>query len=116
MIVNSSQTIIPGGSRMLMIASFPDGAGFGNYTYQWKDNGVTVSTSQSFNLSMVPGKNGIEVESTGSNGTAYANVTLYNGEQGLSIFGLDEMFSLSILAISIILAVAGTVVYVLKKR
>ena len=116
MIVNSSQTTVPGGSRMLMIASFPDGVGFGNYTYLWKDNGVTLSASQSFNLPMVPGKNEIEVESTGSNGTAYANVTLYNGEPGLSIFGLDEMFSLSILAISVILAVTGIVVYVLKKR
>ena len=115
-IVNSSQTITSGGARMLMIASFPDGVGFGNYTYRWTDNGVVVSTSQSFNLSMFPGNNNIEVESTGSNGTAYANMTLFNGEPGLSVFGLNEMFSVSILAVPIILAVAGIVVYALKRR
>ena len=58
------------GSAVTLIASFPDGVGYGNYTYSWYVNGLQVSSDQSFVFHPATGENNITVVSTGSNGNA----------------------------------------------
>lgn len=65
------------GAKIYLIASFPDGVGFGNYTYSWYDNGKLISHQQNFTYVPFSGQNNIEMKSTGTNGTAYKNYTLY---------------------------------------
>lgn len=74
---------VPDGSRILLIASFPDGIGAGNYSYRWYDNGNLISSSFAPTLAFIPlpGMNSLKVVSQGSNGTAISNYTIITPSQ-----------------------------------
>lgn len=69
---------VPDGSMILLLASFPDGVGIGNYSYKWYDNGNLISSSfvPALAFSPLPGRNSLTVVSQGSNGTAISNHTI----------------------------------------
>ncbi len=75
--VLSSNEHLKYGSSVYLIGSFPDGVGLGNYTYSWFDNGKLISNQQNFTYKPYAGENNIELKSSGTNGTAYKNYTLY---------------------------------------
>ncbi len=84
----SGSSVIPNGTEagtVTLIGSFPQGIGIGNYSYSWSDNGKLLSNGQTTRIALMPGENHIELEATGSNGTAYANFTL-DGSAGFSLF------------------------------
>lgn len=91
-----------------LIGSFPQGVGIGNYTYTWTDNGKLVSTQQVFSFTLHSGINKIEVTSTGSNGTAYSNITLY-GNEGTGIFSGYVGYILVVVAALILVAGAAII-------
>ena len=99
------------GSAVTLIASFPDGVGYGNYTYNWYVNGLHVSSAQSFVFQPAQGKNNITVVSSGSNGKAMSSYTISVpapvGTNGSSAY---------ILLVSSIAAVVGVSVVVVMRR
>ncbi len=68
---------VPGDSAISLIASFPDGVGYGNYSYRWSVDGHLVSTNQIFTFHPSSGANTISVVSTGSSGNATASYTIF---------------------------------------
>ena len=94
-----------------LIASFPQGVGLGNYTYSWTDNGNFVSGNQVFRIHLQSGINRIELKSTGSNGTAYSNITLM-GESGFIIPIFPVLFTL--VAAALVASVA--LVIIIRRR
>lgn len=69
-----------------LVSSFPDGVGFGNYSFSWYDNGNLVSRSQVANFTPLSGINDLQVKATGSNGTASSTYTLYVGSSTHSAY------------------------------
>ncbi len=109
---NSSS--IRAGSSIYMIGSFPYGVGRGNYTYRWTDNGKVVSTQQNFTFQPKSQLNNIELQSTGSNGTAYQNFTVYSKSQASS--GLNGVVIAGVIVAAIAVVVAVSIVMVHRKR
>ena len=97
-----------------MIGSFPYGVGRGNYTYRWTDNGKVVSTQQNFTFQPKSQLNNIELQSTGSNGTAYQNFTVYSKSQASS--GLNGVVIAGVIVAAIAVVVAVSIVMVHRKR
>ncbi len=77
--LNTSLDYMNTSAPLTLVSSFPDGVGFGNYTFEWYDNGKLVSSSQVANFTPANGVNDIQLKSTGSNGTASSTYTLYVG-------------------------------------
>ena len=109
--LNPASASVPRGSAVTLIASFPDGVGYGNYTYNWYVNGHHVSSAQSFVYHPGQGKNNITVVSSGSNGKATSSYTISVpapvGTNGSSAY---------ILLVSSIAAVVGVSVVVAMRR
>jgi hypothetical protein len=107
-------------SSVYIIGTFPDGVGLGNYSYVWTDNGKVISAEQNFTFRPLNGINQIEVKSTGSNGTAYQNFTLYYGSKSTEGFPFGALLSgeviIVIAAISATVVIAGTFIYFLSRR
>jgi len=118
--VLNNSALINNTSSVYLIGSFPDGVGLGNYSYVWIDNGKIISTQQNFTFKPQNGTNHIELKSTGSNGTAYQNFTLYYGSKSVSnsptsVFPGGDTFII-VLSVVIAVAVVGGIVLVLIKR
>ena len=109
---NSSS--IKADSSVCVIGSFPSGVGRGNYTFKWTDNGKVMTTQQNFTFKPKNGQNNIELESTGSNGTAYQNFTLYSKPPKSDGFGSLVVIG-SIMAV-VIVAVAVLAVKMSRKN
>ncbi len=103
-------------SNIHLIGSFPNGVGRGNYTYKWFDNGNVVSTQQNFTLRAKNGENAVELESTGSNGTAHQNFTFYSKPQATSGPGATAIAGTVLIALILIIAVSTVVVLRKRKR
>ncbi len=118
--VLSNNSLINETSSVYLIGSFPDGVGVGNYSYVWSDNGKVISTQQNFTLKPQNGTNHIEMKSTGSNGTAYQNFTLYYGSKAPNSAPGPQILSsygyLIVALVVIVLAVVGSVLFIMKKR
>ncbi|MFG1460910.1 MAG: hypothetical protein AAE987_05995 [Thermoplasmataceae archaeon] len=102
----SGSSVIPNGSEagtVKLIGSFPQGVGLGNYSYSWSDNGKVLSGNQTTRITLTSGENKIELEATGSNGTAYANFTLEGGE-GFSLFSFPGLLVIVLPVIGIVVA------------
>lgn len=98
------------GSRVYLIGSFPDGVGYGNYSYTWLDNGNLISTQQNFSFTPYAGVNHIELYSNGSTGSAVANYTITaNSPSGYS--GLYMLVTAAVVA-----AVASTSLALIVRR
>ena len=111
-VLSDSSSVKAGGS-VYLIGSFPDGVGIGNYTYAWSDNGKKISDQQNFTYSLQSGTNNIELESTGSNGTAYQNFTIYGSQKpAVSSLGTLEIASIGV----VVVAIAAVVVVAVLKR
>ncbi len=115
-ILNQSSESVKGPAKISMIASYPDGVGFGNYSYSWYINGTKVSSSQQMNLNLFTGKYSVELAATGSNGTAYDNMTLNVQGSGFSILGLGTAPSIGVVAVPIVAAGAGVSIFFMRKR
>ncbi len=103
------------GSSVYLIGSFPNGVGLGNYTYHWTDNGKSISDQQNFTFKLQNGENKISLSSTGTNGTAYDNFTVYSGSasassgSGLSYIELGGI-------IAAIVVIAAVAVFAITRR
>jgi|SRR5579875_647424 len=105
---STNEAAVPANATVEMVASFPDGVGFGNYTYTWYDNGKIIANSQIVSLSAPKGVNHYEVVASGSNGTAYQNFTVYSGVHPFGIFGLNTIDSEATIGfVIVIVATAG---------
>jgi hypothetical protein len=108
----SGTSVIPSGSTadtVILIGSFPQGVGLGNYSYSWSDNGKVFSDDQTTKIILNPGENQIELEATGSNGTAYANFTL-EGTSGFSLFSFPGVLIIALPVIGVVVA-ASAILY-----
>ena len=113
--LNQSRETLSTGTVNL-IGSFPDGVGYGNYTYSWMDNGKVVSNSQVTSLNLIQGQNNITLEATGSNGTATATMLVnYEPQQGFVILGISAPLSYVIVALPVII-IAAVAVYAVKRK
>lgn len=108
----TSNTLIPSGSPVYLIGSFPDGVGIGNYSYSWYDNGHLISTQQNFTFSPVQGANNLKLESTGSNGTATTTFTFYSGSVPITGY----IFYIAITAVVLIAVGSSAFVFMRKMR
>jgi hypothetical protein len=113
-VLNNSSTVKTG-SSVYLIGSFPDGVGLGNYTYTWTDNGKTISNQQNFTYSLQSGTNNIELQSSGSNGTAYQNFTIYNGQKP-STSSISELEIVGIVVVVVAVAAIGTALVIRRKH
>ena len=111
-VLNDSSSVAAGAS-VYLIGSFPDGVGLGNYSYTWSDNGKTISNQQNFTYNLQNGTNNIELVSSGSNGTAYQNFTIYSGQKpAVSSLSTLEMVGI----VAVVVAIAAVVAAVVLKR
>ena len=108
-VLNHSSSVAAG-SSVYLIGSFPDGVGLGNYTYTWSDNGKTISNQQNFTYNLQNGTNNIELISSGSNGTAYQNFTIYVGQKPSSSFSTLEIVGIVIVVVAIAAVAAALVI------
>ncbi len=116
-VFNATSGFISHPAPVKLVASYPDGVGFGNYTFKWFDNGQLVSNSQVYSFTPSNGTNNLELESSGSNGTAYSNFTLYVGSKPFSILGLGTYTSIGIIGgISAVVISAVALTLVRKKN
>lgn len=107
----TSNTVIPSGSSVYLIGSFPNGVGIGNYAYSWYDNGKLISNQQNFTFNPLNGVNNLKLESTGSNGTATTTFTFYSGSVPLSGY----IFYISISAV-VVIAIGVSTMVILRRR
>lgn len=118
--LNASFDYMKNPEPLKLVSSFPDGVGFGNYTFEWYDNGNPVSSSQVSNFTPSSGINNLQVKATGSNGTAASTYTLYVGnstypaylkqESGTGLFTDTTMAVIGIVSAAIIgIAVAAII-------
>ncbi len=112
-VLNHSSSVAAG-SSVYLIGSFPDGVGLGNYTYTWSDNGKTISNQQNFTYNLQNGTNNIELISSGSNGTAYQNFTIYAGQKPSSSFSTLEIVGIVIVVVAI--AAVATALVIKRKH
>lgn len=111
---HSKETLSTG--TVKLIGSFPDGVGYGNYSYIWMDNGKVVSISQVTTLNLTRGQNNVTLEATGSNGTATATMLVnYEPQQGLVLLGISAPLSYVIVAVPVVIA-AAVAVYAVKRK
>ena len=115
-VFNATSGFISNPAPVKLIASYPDGVGFGNYTFKWYDNGQLVSDSQVYAFTPSNGTNSMEVESAGSNGTAYSNFTLYVGNKPFSILGLGTTATIGMVGGISVVVIAAIAVTALRKR
>ncbi len=115
LILNQSKETISTGT-VKFIGSFPNGVGYGNYSYTWMDNGKIVSNSQVSTLKLTQGQNNITLEATGSNGTATASMQVdYEPQQGFMLLGLSAPLSYAIVAVPVVI-IAGVATYAVKRK
>ena len=112
-VLNDSSSVAVG-SSVYLIGSFPDGVGLGNYTYTWSDNGKTISSQQNFTYNLQSGTNNIELVSSGSNGTAYQNFTIYVGQKPSSSLSTLEIVGIVIVVVAI--AAVATALVIKRKH
>jgi|GEM_PF-806404 hypothetical protein len=112
--VLNDSTTVKTGSSVYLIGSFPDGVGLGNYTYTWLDNGKTISNQQNFTYTLQSGTNNIELVSSGSNGTAYQNFTIYSGQRS-SNASFSTLEIVGIVVVVVAIAAVATAL-VLKRK
>jgi len=112
--LNASSSVVPRGSRVSLIASFPDGVGYGNYTYRWFVNGHLVSTNQSFAFNPSPGRNSISVVSAGSSGNATSNYTITVPASGNGISSSTTL--LAILAAGAVIVASALIVLYRRRK
>ncbi len=112
-VLNDSSSVAVG-SSVYLIGSFPDGVGLGNYSYTWSDNGKTISSQQNFTYNLQSGTNNIELVSSGSNGTAYQNFTIYAGQKPSSSFSTLEIVGIVIVVVAI--AAVATALVIKRKH
>lgn len=69
---------IKDGQQITLISSFPNGLGFGNYSYNWYINGNLEKTSESpiFTLNYESSINEISLRVSGSNGVVFKNLSV----------------------------------------
>lgn len=74
------------GTAVTLIGSFPDGVGYGNYTFTWLDNGKVISGQQNFTFRPGTGTNDFTLYSNGSAGSAVASytITVSGSSRGIS--------------------------------
>lgn len=111
--LNANSSVVARGSRVSLIASFPDGVGYGNYTYRWSVNGRPVSTNQSFAFNPSPGRNSISVVSAGSSGNATGSYTI-----SVPVSGNGSTPSTALLALSAagVVIVASAMIVLYRRR
>ncbi len=114
--VLKNSTVVKTGSSVYLIGSYPDGVGVGNYTYDWTDNGKTISNQQNFTFTPQSGTNNIELQSTGSNGTAYQNFTVYGGQKSPTGSGLTTLEIVGIVVVVVAIAAVAGFVAVRRKH
>lgn len=107
--VNVTNGKIDFNKTITFVASFPEGIGFGNYTYEWLINGKEVSSNQIFSIKLSKGSYKIELEVTGSNGTETAYYYIGSPVKSEQSFN----FYFIIAGIVIIIAVA---IFLLKRK
>ena len=112
-ILNLSSNV-SAGSNVYLIGSFPDGVGLGNYTYTWIENGKIISNQQNFTYRVDGGANNIELMSSGSNGTAYQNITIY-GISKTPVLSENTIDAVSI-TIVVVATIAIAAVLILKRK
>ncbi|AKA49251.1 hypothetical protein IX51_09185 [uncultured archaeon] len=115
-VLNKTHVSVSKAADIKLISSYPDGVGFGNYSYTWYLNGKEVSSSQITDVAVSDGNNNIELKAAGSNGTAYYNMTIYVGSQGLNILGLGQPTSIAVMAVPVAAVAGGSSYYYMKKR
>lgn len=115
-LLNKSSERLSNPGVVKLIASFPNGVGFGNYTYKWSLNGKSFSTSQVTTLDVTNGTNNVELQATGSNGTAYYNMSINVGNSGFSLMGLGQSLSLAVLIVPVVAAIAIISLVYLRRK
>ncbi len=114
--INVTGSTINFDKSITLISSFPNGVGFGNYSYAWYINGKKVSDKQIFTTNLSKGYYKISLKATGSNGTAYENYSIGNP----AVISSNNIFNGStiplILIIALIIIIAGILLIVWRKK
>ncbi len=114
--LNASSARVASGSVLSLIASFPDGVGYGNYTYRWSVNGHQVSSNQTFTYRPVSGENNITVVSTGSAGSATASYTIFAYAKSVSGAISPSVLLLLVSSVSVLAAASALIIIRRKKK
>lgn len=115
-VLNKSRVTISKASQVTLVASYPDGVGFGNYTFRWSLNGNYIGSTQVTKTMLNNGQNNIELQASGSNGTAYYNMTINVGSTGFSILGMGQTLSVIIVAVPVAAVIVGGSYILTRKR
>ncbi|MBX8636093.1 MAG: hypothetical protein KIS30_08560 [Thermoplasmata archaeon] len=110
--LNATSARVSRGSAVTLIASFPDGVGYGNYTYNWYVNGHRVSSDQSFVFHPATGENNITVVSAGSYGNATSSYSIFVPPHA----GGNDSSPLLLLVSSVAVVACVAVIFVIHRK
>jgi hypothetical protein len=113
---NVTGKIINFSKPVTFISSFPNGVGFGNYSYAWFINGKKVSDQQIFTTNLSKGYYKISVEVSGSNGTAHENYSIGSPAVTSSSNIFNNNVTLLILIIALIILASAIVLVGRRKK
>ncbi len=109
--VTNESVFAQGNGRITLIASMPNGVGFGNYSFIWTINGNRVSDQQVFTFEFTPGEYNIALTAIGSNGMAQATLHFVVNGQNAVIY-----VSLLIIVPTAIIVVLASLLYARRRK